>query len=42
MAKFKEQPKQDCWCCKNVRHSGLDKEFTVQERRFFCNSEVDY
>jgi hypothetical protein len=37
MARFREQPKRDCWCCKNPRHyPGLDKALTIQERRFLC------
>lgn len=37
MARFKEQPKLcSCWMCGNVRHSGADKERTIQERRFLC------
>ena len=36
MARFKEQPKRQCWCCKNPRfYPGLDKTLTVQERRAF-------
>lgn len=39
MARFKEQPKQDCWCCKNPRRNfGLDKVLTIQERRAFQES----
>jgi len=38
MARFKEQPKQDCWCCKNPRrHPGLDTRLTIQERRALCD-----
>lgn len=37
MARFKEQPKQDCWCCKNLRRGrgNLDKALTIQERRAY-------
>ncbi len=42
IARFKEQPKQDCWCCKNPRHyPGLDKPLTIQERRAFQIEEFD-
>jgi hypothetical protein len=40
MAKFKEQPKQDCWCCKNPRRNDgwpADSKLTIQERKFLCN-----
>lgn len=43
MARFKEQPQ---WCsrecCGNQRHSWGRKVPTMQERRFFCNSPMDY
>ena len=42
MARFKEQPKRGCWCCRNPRHyPGLDHRLTVQERRAFqCDGEA--
>lgn len=39
MARFKEQPKQDCWCCKNVRKTNSIKDRSMQERRFLCEAE---
>ena len=44
MARFKEQPKQDCWCCKNPRRIhgwATGSVHTVQERRFSCGLEQD-
>jgi hypothetical protein len=41
MARFKEQPKAECWCCRNPRHyPGLDNRLTVQERRAFQPDEL--
>jgi hypothetical protein len=33
MARFKEQPKQDCHCCKNERHKYGAYQPTMQELR---------
>lgn len=41
MARFKEQPKQQCYCCCNPRHYAWSKtkeKLTMQELRFFCNN----
>lgn len=37
MARFKEQPKQQCWCCCNERRAYGKYNPTMQERRFLCN-----
>jgi hypothetical protein len=39
VARFKEQPKQQCWCCSNPRRGGGmakgERSLTIQERRAF-------